>query len=118
MRGLEVRLVDPLPHYAPANFLGSRAPRVEALLEATEVRTGFGWQLQRVHVGAVEFSKDDARQTFECDRLIIAIDRRPITALIEPLRERGIKVQVIGDARRPRSYGNAIHEAAYLSRRL
>jgi len=25
---------------------------------------------------------------------------------------------VIGDARAPRSYGNAIHEAAYLARRI
>jgi hypothetical protein len=27
-------------------------------------------------------------------------------------------VHVVGDARTPRSYGNAIHEAAYLSRQV
>ena len=29
-----------------------------------------------------------------------------------------VQVHVVGDARTPRSYGNAIHEAAYLARRV
>jgi hypothetical protein len=38
--------------------------------------------------------------------------------LSDALLGTGITVQVIGDAKAPRSYGNAIHEAAYLSRRI
>ena len=34
------------------------------------------------------------------------------------LRGRKIQVHVVGDAREPRSYGNAIHEAAYLARQI
>jgi pyruvate/2-oxoglutarate dehydrogenase complex dihydrolipoamide dehydrogenase (E3) component len=118
MRGIGVRLVDPQPRYVPANFLGSRAPYVEASMKAHDVRTELGWTLERVHSGAVEIAQAGERRTVECDRLILAIGRRPAAALLSPLRERGIQVQVIGDAKEPRSYGNAIHEAAYLSRRI
>jgi hypothetical protein len=38
--------------------------------------------------------------------------------LSRTLFKTGITVELIGDARNPRSYGNAIHEAAYLSRRV
>jgi len=38
--------------------------------------------------------------------------------LSQALKGSGITVQVIGDARSPRAYGNAIHEAAYLARRI
>ena len=38
--------------------------------------------------------------------------------LAAKLQGKGFKVQVIGDAREPRSYANAIQEAAYLSRQL
>jgi hypothetical protein len=34
------------------------------------------------------------------------------------LQGTGIRVQVIGDARKVRGYGNAIHEAAYLARNI
>jgi 2-enoate reductase len=118
MRGLSVRLVDPLPKFTPANFLGSRGPRVEGLLAANEVRTEFGWTLERLYRSSIEVSQDGTRKTIDCDRLIIAIGRRPANALVQPLREHGLEVQIIGDAKAPRSYGNAIHEAAYLSRRI
>jgi len=119
MRGLHVRLVDPAPRYQPANYLGSRAPRVEALVKVTGVGLELGWALARVHPGALELvSGGGVRKLLECDHLIIATDRLPAVELVSPLRERGIKVQVIGDAKRPRSYGNAIQEAAYLSRHI
>jgi 2-enoate reductase len=91
---------------------------VEGLLRVNEVRTEFGWTLQRVNPGSIEVSQGGTRKTIDCDRLIIAIGRRPANALVQPLQEHGLKVQVIGDAKEPRSYGNAIHEAAYLSRRI
>lgn len=118
MRGFGVRLIDPAPRYQPANYLGSRAPRVEALMKATAVGLELGWTLTRVHPGALELAKDGTRRILECDRLIVATGRLPAIELVSPLRERKIKVQVIGDAKQPRSYGNAIHEAAYLSRRI
>lgn len=118
MRGLAVRLLDPAPRYQPANYLGSRAARVEALMRAMGVELEPAWVLGRVRQGLLEPARGAAGSTIECDRLILATERLPAVDLVAPLRERGIKVQVIGDAKQPRSYGNAIHEAAYLSRRL
>lgn len=118
LRGLGVRLYDPAAAYRPANFLGSRAPRVEALIAATRVPLELDSTLLHVEPGVVAFMKKGTPQHVECDRLILAIDRIPATELVEPLRERRLKLQVLGDAREPRSYGNAIHEAAYLARQI
>jgi hypothetical protein len=38
--------------------------------------------------------------------------------LARELMGKKVQVQVVGDARTPRSYGNAIHEAAYLARQI
>ena len=45
-------------------------------------------------------------------------DNLDFNKLAKALTGRGFTLQVIGDARRPRSYANAIHEAAYLARQI
>jgi hypothetical protein len=49
---------------------------------------------------------------------VLAPGRIAYDPLSRALHGTGIQVQVVGDARKPRSYGNAIHEAAYLARRI
>lgn len=52
------------------------------------------------------------------DTVVVCQGRVPNDELVRGLRGKGVPVQVIGDARTPRSYANAIHEAAYLVRQL
>jgi DNA-binding LacI/PurR family transcriptional regulator len=59
-----------------------------------------------------------AEERLAVDTLIVCQGRRPNDDLAKELRGRGFPVQVIGDARAPRSYANAIHEAAYLVRQI
>jgi hypothetical protein len=66
----------------------------------------------------VTVSKGGAEEVIACAALVLAPGRVAHDPLSQALRGSGIAVQVIGDARSPRSYGNAIHEAAYLARRL
>ena len=57
-------------------------------------------------------------ETIACTALLLAPGRVAHDPLSTALLGTGITVQVIGDARKPRSYGNAIHEAAYLARNI
>ena len=118
MRGLRVKLLDPASQYVPANYLGSRGPRVAALLALHRIEFEASLTLTRVGNGSIDcLDGSGETRNFTCDRLIVAIVRQPADELVPALRSHKIRVQVIGDAREPRSYGNAIHEAAYLSRR-
>ena len=75
-------------------------------------------ELLSVAPGTVTVRKDGADEVIACAALVLAPGRVAHDPLSEALAGSGIAVQVIGDARSPRSYGNAIHEAAYLARRL
>ena len=77
-----------------------------------------GAQLQSVGDASITIRKGDAEETVACSALVIAPDRVAHEPFSTALLGSGIKVEVVGDARAPRSYGNAIHEAAYLSRRI
>ena len=50
--------------------------------------------------------------------LIIAPGRIAYDPFAGKLNKSGVRLQSVGDARSPRSYGNAIHEAAYLARNI
>jgi pyruvate/2-oxoglutarate dehydrogenase complex dihydrolipoamide dehydrogenase (E3) component len=118
LRGIGVRLVDPASAYRPANFLGSRAPRVQALMAVARVPLDLDSVLVTVGTNDITFDTQGVQRHLECDRLILALARSPAADLVDLLRGRRIQVHVVGDAREPRSYGNAIHEAAYLARQI
>jgi uncharacterized FAD-dependent dehydrogenase len=61
---------------------------------------------------------ESREETVDCAALVLAPGRAAHDPLSVALHGSGIHVQVVGDARKPRSYGNAIHEAAYLARRI
>jgi hypothetical protein len=61
---------------------------------------------------------DGKRETITASKVILCAGRTPANSLANELRGRGLVIQVIGDSRQPRSFGNAIHEAAYLSRTI
>jgi 2,4-dienoyl-CoA reductase-like NADH-dependent reductase (Old Yellow Enzyme family)/thioredoxin reductase len=117
--GHEVRLLDAGPAYAPANYIGSRAMVIGILLAYGGLPVEGGLALASVGAGEARFVKaDGSAETVAADNLIVCQGRRPLNGLAKALTGKGFTVQVIGDARTPRSYGNAIHEAAYLVRQI
>ncbi len=116
LRGHEVRLIDAGPAYAPANYVGSRVWAIMGMMAFAGVAAETGLTLESVGAGEVVFKGTDGSVTAQADTLVIASGRRPLDDLAQALSNSPVTLHVIGDAREVRSYGNAIHEAAYLSR--
>jgi pyruvate/2-oxoglutarate dehydrogenase complex dihydrolipoamide dehydrogenase (E3) component len=119
MRGLDVRVMEPAAGFNPVNYLGSRTPRVQGLMQAYKIPLEVDAKLVRVGDGEIEVENSAGhRKVVACSSLVIALGRQPNNELVAALQGHKIKVQVLGDAKKPRSYGNAIHEAAYLARNI
>jgi pyruvate/2-oxoglutarate dehydrogenase complex dihydrolipoamide dehydrogenase (E3) component len=117
--GRAVRLLDPDAALVPANYLGSRMGAVNIWLAAAGLAVEQGVSLQEIRDGEVLVSHADGRtETIVCAALIIAPGRVAYDPFSGKLNKSGVRLQVVGDARTPRSYGNAIHEAAYLARNI
>ena len=114
-QGRKVRLLDPLASMVPANYIGSRAKYVLMWMAKAGLASEQGVKLIKVGNGAVTVSVAGREETIACAALVVAPDRVSHDPLSQGLLGSGITVQVIGDARQVRSYGNAIHEAAYLA---
>jgi 2,4-dienoyl-CoA reductase-like NADH-dependent reductase (Old Yellow Enzyme family)/thioredoxin reductase len=119
LAGRSVRLIESGAAYAPANYVGSRVYAIMGLLAHFGIAVEAGRALVHVGDGSATFlAADGARETIKLDTLVIAQGRKPADRLVAELKGRTYAVQVIGDARKPRSYANAIHEAAYLVRHI
>ena len=118
MRGLPVRLLETQPEFTPANYLGSRGVQVQVLLERAKVSVEGDCSLLEVGPDWIRVMINGVEQTLPCSSLILALGRQSENSLEAQLHKRGFLVQVLGDARQPRSYANAIHEAAYLARQI
>ena len=117
--GRSVRLLDPAEKLTPANYIGSRAGAVNRWMARAGLASEQGAVLSSVADGKVSVRHADGRsETIDCAALVIAPGRAAYDPLSNGLVKTGVEVEVIGDARKPRSYGNAIHEAAYLARRI
>lgn len=117
--GHDVRLLDAQARYVPANYIGSRVFAIMGLMARAGVAVETGKRLVRFDEGGPVFvDGSGAEERLAVDTLIVCQGRRPNDDLAKELRGRGFPVQVIGDARAPRSYANAIHEAAYLVRQI
>ena len=78
-----------------------------------------GYNLARAGNGEAVFATaDGGEEKVTADTLILCQGRKPCNGLAGALGGQGFTVHVIGDARQPRSYANAIHEAAYLVRQI
>jgi 2,4-dienoyl-CoA reductase-like NADH-dependent reductase (Old Yellow Enzyme family)/thioredoxin reductase len=117
--GRDVRLLDANPSYVPANYIGSRAMAIMGLLAKSELTIENGLRLVCAGDGAATFLKSDgSEEKLRADTLIICQGRKSSNGLVTALGRQTFEIQVIGDARQPRSYANAIHEAAYLARKI
>ena len=118
--GHSVRLLDPAESFVPASYIGSRVGAVRRWLAAANLVIEPGVELLSVGDGEVRLRHaiENREETVPCAALVLAPGRAAYDPLSRALIGTGIQVQVVGDARKPRSYGNAIHEAAYLARRI
>jgi 2,4-dienoyl-CoA reductase-like NADH-dependent reductase (Old Yellow Enzyme family)/thioredoxin reductase len=117
--GNPVRLLDPRPAFAPAAYIGSRARSVLRWAALANLAVETGVELVGVDADGIRLKGPDGRsETVSGAALVLAPGRVAHDPLSRALMGKGVAVQVIGDARQPRSYGNAIHEAAYLARRI
>ena len=117
--GHEVRVLEAKPQYVPANYIGSRVYAIMGLMAHFGLGVETGKALVSVGAGTATFRSADGKdETVAGDTLIICAGRAPNDELASALRGAAFPVQVIGDAKTPRSYANAIHEAAYLARHI
>lgn len=119
LQGLKVRILEPGAAYVPVNYLGSRGPKVAAFMAKLGLEVETGTKPVAVADGQLLVANGRGNASpVKASKLVLCPERRPDDALAGELQGRGVKVQVIGDAQAPRSYGNAVMEAAYLARQL
>jgi 2,4-dienoyl-CoA reductase-like NADH-dependent reductase (Old Yellow Enzyme family)/thioredoxin reductase len=117
--GHEVRLLDPRLTYVPANYIGSRSSVIIRLLGEANIKVETGFALEQIGARQATFCKSDGtRETISSDTLVLCCGRKPVDALAKALRRSSLVVHTVGDVRKPRSYANAIHEAAFLVRQI
>jgi 2,4-dienoyl-CoA reductase-like NADH-dependent reductase (Old Yellow Enzyme family)/thioredoxin reductase len=117
--GQKVRLLDAKAALVPAAYIGSRSKAVLRWAGEAGLVPELGVTLAGVAGGVVSVRHADGREeSIACGALVLAPGRIAYDPLSSALLGSGIRVQVVGDARNPRSYGNAIHEAAYLARHI
>ena len=118
LAGKNVRLLDKGPAYAPANYIGSRVWAIMGYMGFIGLSVEGGRTPKRMNSADAVFATADGEETVTADTFILCPGRAPNDALARALKDAKVPVQVIGDARAPRSYANAIHEAAYLVRQI
>ena len=116
--GRPVRLLDAGARFVPAHYIGSRSKAVLRWAGQVNLAPELDVSLGEVGAGTVTVSKAGATETIACAALLLAPGRIAHDPLSAALVGSGVTVQIVGDARKPRSYGNAIHEAAYLARNI
>ena len=117
--GRKVRLLEPAATFAPTSYIGSRTRYVMMWAAEAGLTPETGVLLDNVGDGTITVSHADGRkEEIACAVLVLSPGRIAYDPISTRLAKAGIQVQVVGDARKPRSYGNSIHEAAYLARNI
>ncbi|UVO53605.1 FAD-dependent oxidoreductase [Sphingomonas sp. SUN039] len=117
--GRVVRLLEPAATFVPTSYIGSRARFVMMWAGEVGLTPETGVSLETIGDGSVAVRHADGRmESLACAAIVVSPGRVAYDPLSIRLAKTGIQVQVIGDARKPRSYGNSIHEAAYLARNI
>lgn len=76
-----------------------------------KIRAFTGYKVQRIEAnGVVALDKNWQEHWFPCDHVVISTGVGSINHLEDELKQRGLKVVVIGDAKRPRKLREAIWE--------
>jgi 2,4-dienoyl-CoA reductase (NADPH2) len=79
-------------------------------LKKHEVQLRTGTRLVEIGDDAVVVETDAGRERIEADTVVMAVGSRSVNDLVEDLRPLGVEVLVIGDAKTPRKFSDAIAE--------
>ncbi len=79
-------------------------------LKRHEVQLRTGTRLVEIGDDAVVVETDTGRERIEADTVVMAVGSRSVNDLVEDLRPLGVEVIVIGDAKTPRKFSDAIAE--------
>jgi 2,4-dienoyl-CoA reductase-like NADH-dependent reductase (Old Yellow Enzyme family)/thioredoxin reductase len=109
-QGRELRLLDPATEFVPAHYIGSRFKYVQMWMDKVGLAVETVTRLETVEQGSIVVNRGGAIESLACAALLIAPGRVAHDPLSQALLGSGVTLQVVGDARSPRSYGNAIHE--------
>ena len=111
--GCKVTVVDMAKEIAPGSWMQHRDDIVPKL-KAHGAKFLLEQKLVAVNSGSVELQhvKTSAKQTVPCDITVLALGSRPDNALINELKESGVKVTAIGDCNKVGKIANAT-KAAY-----
>jgi 2,4-dienoyl-CoA reductase-like NADH-dependent reductase (Old Yellow Enzyme family)/thioredoxin reductase len=118
-QGRSVRLIDQNPRLVPAPYLLSRMWHVLGWLQEASIAIEANTVVRAITAGGVVVAVgNEPEQEIHCDSVVVCQGREPDNWLVRELEGKVPEVVILGDAKKPRSYGNAIHEAAYLARQL
>jgi 2-enoate reductase len=68
--------------------------------------------------GVVVVDQEDRRQSFDAEKVVIAIGTRPDTRLYDRIKSMGYEIHQVGDCLEPRNAKEAIYESAVLGRKI
>lgn len=118
-QGRSVRLIDQNPQVVPAPYLVSRMGHVMRWLAQANVKVETNTVVKEITGKGIRVAGETGDiYEIPCDTVIVCQGREPVRDLFYELEGKVPEVLLLGDAKKPRSYGNAIHEAAYLARQL
>ncbi|MBS3969500.1 MAG: FAD-dependent oxidoreductase [Clostridia bacterium] len=76
-----------------------------------QIQAFTGYKVQRIEInGVVVLDKNWREHWFPCDHVVLSMGAGPINHLEDQLKQKGLKVAVIGDAKKPRKLREAISE--------
>lgn len=102
-----------------APYLLSRSAPILGWLAEAGVQIESGIHAERIEPGRfIVRRSDQTTESIDCDTLVICHGRESENVLESQLVGKVATLHMIGDACAPRSYGNSVHEAAYLARQI
>jgi len=117
-RGKDVTVIEMEDELAVDTEPISRMSLLDELGKAG-VRTVTGLNVREIkHDGVVAIDSRWKEYWFPCAHVVLSVGSVPVNHLEEELRQRGMRVFVIGDAKKPRKLNHAIHDGFLTAHRI
>lgn len=98
--------------------LWSRSMMLDRLVEEAGVKVMTETKVVEITDAGVVVENADGTQTLECDKVLLAWDRKPKSALFEALKGKAPEVYPAGDCVRPFDIYHAIDDGAHFARKI
>ena len=101
-----------------AQDLYSRCFMLDRLVEEAGVKIFSGAKVLEINDKGVVIENAEGKQTIECDKVLVAWDRKPNTALYEKIKGMAPEVYCAGDCVKPFDIAQAIDDGAFYGRKI